>query len=138
MNRWVVEMQDYRFWVEYRPGRKNLVADQLSRPVRLIYQHTIDSYLGLTLITQFIIHEGLLYLSADKHDNSIQLKLVVPQDMRKVALKLGHEKASGHLGRRKTIDCLESYFYWPSLRSDVNKYVKGCVACQRHKEGRAL
>ena len=171
MNRWVVEMQDYRFRVEYRPGRKNLVADQLSRPVRLIYQHTIDSYLGLTkeqlqtkqveeprwaqliafleggpipkrkyartLITQFIIHEGLLYLSADKHDNSIQLKLV-PQEMRKVALKLGHEKASGHLGRRKTIDCLESYFYWPSLRSDVNKYVKGCVTCQRHKEGRAL
>ena len=26
MNRWVVEMQDYRFRIEYRPGRKNLVA----------------------------------------------------------------------------------------------------------------
>ena len=138
-------MQDYRFQIEYRLGRKNQVADKLGRPVRPIYQHAIDSYVGLTkeefqakqleeprwaqliasleggpiskrkyartLITQFIIHEGLLYLSADEHDNSIQLKLVVPQDMRKVTLKLGHEKASGHLGHHKTIDCLESYFY---------------------------
>ena len=62
------------------------------------------------LIHQFMLYEGLLYLGADKHDNSIQLKLVVPQELRKSALEFGHESVSGHLGRRKTIDALETYF----------------------------
>ena len=58
-----------------------------------------------------MLYEGLLYLSADKHDNSIQLKLAVPQKLRKSALKFGHQSVSGHLGRRKTIDSLQTYFY---------------------------
>ena len=172
MSRWVVEMQDYRFRVEYNPGKTNHVADQLSRPVRPICYRQEETYLGLTkeefqakqleeprwselihyleggplprkkfpraLINQFILHEGLLYLSADKLDNSIQLKLVVPQELRKAALSVGHDKTSGHLGRRKTIDCLETTFYWPSLRTDVHKFVTECVTCQRHKDGLAL
>ncbi len=36
MNRWVLEMRDYRFKIEYKMGKKNVVADQLSRPVRVI------------------------------------------------------------------------------------------------------
>ena len=85
-----------------------------------------------------MLYDGLLYLSADKYDNSIQLKLVVAQDMRKVALKFGHESVSSHLGRRKSIDALETYFYWPSLRTDVTKFVSECTVCQRHKDSRAL
>ena len=172
MNRWVIEMQDYRFKVEYRPGKTNQVADQLSRPVRAIVHMRTEDYLGLskeefqekqleeprwaelitfleggqlprkkcprTMINQFMLYEGLLYLSADKKDNSIQLKLVVPQDLRKAALKLGHENISGHLGRRKTIDALENFFYWPSLRTDATKYVSECVICQRHKDSSGL
>ncbi len=36
MNRWMLEMRDYRFRVEYKQGKNNVVADQLSRPVRVI------------------------------------------------------------------------------------------------------
>ncbi len=36
MNRWMLEMRDYRFRVEYKMGENNVVADQLSRPVRVI------------------------------------------------------------------------------------------------------
>ncbi len=36
MNRWMLEMRDYRFKVEYKMGKNNVVADQLSRPVRVI------------------------------------------------------------------------------------------------------
>ena len=47
-------------------------------------------------------------------------------------------EVSGHLGRRKTIDALENMFYWPSLRSDLCKYVKVCETCQKHKASRGL
>ncbi len=35
MNRWMLEVRDYRFRVEYEQGKNNVVADQLSRPVRV-------------------------------------------------------------------------------------------------------
>ena len=172
MSRWRHEMRYYRYKIFYRPGKHNEVADQLSRPVRAIFQNNQDDYLGLgkeefkakqmdearwseliryleggklprkkfprAFIHQFILYEGLLYLCTDKNDNSIQLRLVVPQELRKVALKFGHESVVSHLGRRKTIDALETYFYWPSLRSDVVKYVKECITCQAHKDSPSL
>ena len=36
MNRWILEMRDYQYRIEYKAGKKNLVADQLSRPARSI------------------------------------------------------------------------------------------------------
>ncbi len=35
-NRWILEMRDYLYKTEYKQGRKNVVADHLSRPVRII------------------------------------------------------------------------------------------------------
>ncbi len=46
MNRWVLEMRDYRFKIEYKVGKKNVVADQLSRPARMIERENDDNPLG--------------------------------------------------------------------------------------------
>ncbi len=37
MNRWVFEMREYCYKIEYKSGKRNVVADQLSRPVRVIH-----------------------------------------------------------------------------------------------------
>ncbi len=39
-------MRDYRFKIEYKMGKKNVIADQLSRPVRMIQEETEASLLG--------------------------------------------------------------------------------------------
>ncbi len=36
MSRWILEMPDYCYKIEYKAGKRNVVADQLSRPVRVI------------------------------------------------------------------------------------------------------
>ncbi len=36
MNRWILEIRDYHFSIDYKSGKKNVVADQLSCPVRPI------------------------------------------------------------------------------------------------------
>ncbi|MEL6803794.1 MAG: DDE-type integrase/transposase/recombinase, partial [Bacteroidota bacterium] len=169
MSRWVVELQDLHFNIHYTPGKENHVADQLSRPVRMIVHREEEKYLGLTReqfrdrqraeprwddlinyieggrlpkkkyphLSGFIVEKGLLYLCEDKPE-AIVFRLVIPQDLKIKALKFGHEKAAGHLGQRKTILAVESYFYWPSLRSEVKDFVKNCVTCQQVKTDGAL
>ncbi len=46
MNRWMLEMRDYRFRVEYKMGKIKVVADQLSRPVRVIQGSEDGTWLG--------------------------------------------------------------------------------------------
>lgn len=41
-----------------------------------------------------------------------------------------------HLGIKRTLDMVESQFYWPRLRCDVETYVKTCTDCQSNKTDR--
>ncbi len=46
MNRWILEMREYNYEIQYLKGNYNFVADQLSRPVRIIQrtpEHTLLS-----------------------------------------------------------------------------------------------
>ncbi len=36
MTRWILELREYNYNIQYIKGKDNLVADKLSRPVRLI------------------------------------------------------------------------------------------------------
>ncbi len=46
MKRWMLEMREYRFRVEYKKRKTNVVADQLSRPVRVIQGSEDGTWLG--------------------------------------------------------------------------------------------
>ncbi len=46
MNRWVLEMREYCYKIEYKSGKRNVVADQLSRPVRVIQGCEDGKWLG--------------------------------------------------------------------------------------------
>lgn len=48
VTRWMLEMREYHFRVKYVKGKDNVVADQLSRPVRLITHQPNVTWLGLT------------------------------------------------------------------------------------------
>ena len=52
MNRWIIEMREYTYDIKYLKGKFNVVADTLSRPVRVVRQVVKPrNYLGLTLAT---------------------------------------------------------------------------------------
>lgn len=48
VTRWMLEMREYNFHVKYVKGKENVVADQLSRPVRIVTCHPKVTWLGLT------------------------------------------------------------------------------------------
>lgn len=47
MNRWILEMREYSYNVQYVKGKDNCVADHLSRPVRIVVRPPEASWLGL-------------------------------------------------------------------------------------------
>lgn len=39
----------------------------------------------------------------------------------------------GHFGVPKTLDILREHFFWPKMKSDVEKFCEGCIECKRAK-----
>ncbi len=80
-------------------------------------------------LDQFVLGEGILYLTREKIYHTIHYLLVLPSDLKQVALNLIHNGESGHLGQKKSISKAEELFYWPNLKRDVRKFVKECIIC---------
>ncbi len=47
MNRWILEMREYNYDIQYVNGKGNFVADHLSRPVRVIIRSPEATWLSL-------------------------------------------------------------------------------------------
>lgn len=57
-------------------------------------------------------------------------QVVVPKEFRLQVLNLVHDHGvSSHLGIRKTYRVLR-YFFWPGLKTNVEKYCRSCHTCQ--------
>uniref|UniRef100_A0A8C5R7U4 Gypsy retrotransposon integrase-like protein 1 n=1 Tax=Leptobrachium leishanense TaxID=445787 RepID=A0A8C5R7U4_9ANUR len=143
--RWALFFARFNFHVTYRPGSKNGKADALSRVQDLALLPPTPSptvlptqcFLGMTSC----LHDKIKQLTASTslpvssegfhiHNHCIY----VPEEARKEVLHMCHDSlVAGHPGRRKTVDLLKRHFWWPSMFSDVNKYVAGCPTCLRSK-----
>ncbi len=84
-------------------------------------------------LDQFALEDEILYLCKKKTDGTILYLLVVPQELRKAAIKYIHEKETGHMGQHQTILKAEEYFYWSNLKKEVKQIVKECITCQQFK-----
>jgi transposase InsO family protein len=49
-------------------------------------------------------------------------------------LQLHHDSvAAGHAGRSKTFELLSRDYFWPTMRTDTERYIKNCHTCLRAK-----
>jgi hypothetical protein len=76
--------------------------------------------------TKYMIQEGLLFKGN---------QLCIPKcSMRDNLLKEKNSGGStGHFGHDKTFAWLRSSYYWPSMRTEVLKFVNRCRICQHAK-----
>jgi hypothetical protein len=80
-----------------------------------------------------------------QHTNGLRLeqgvwmmggKVVVPNSplIRHRVMQAMHDsELAGHMGTKRTTELVQRYFWWASLESDVQQYVKFCEACQKNK-----
>ena len=62
-----------------------------------------------------------------------RLQLVLPKDSATEVLSKLHN--AGHLGVKKTLEKVQTLFYWVGQRQDVAEWCKACPECASPKSG---
>ena len=76
--------------------------------------------------TKFMIQDGLLFRNN---------QLCIPKcSMRENLVKEKHSGGlAGHFGHDKTFEQQQHFYYWPKMRSEVQKFMNNCKICQHAK-----
>lgn len=142
--RWLEFLEKFTFVVKHKTGVSNRVADALSRRSNLLVsmrvdvpgldaireQLAIDPYFSVVLQgvqsglkPDFLLHDGFLFKGNQLciPDSSLRLKII----------KELH--GEGHVGRDRTLQLVQASYFWPTMRKEVEQYVKRCRICQVSK-----
>lgn len=148
--RWANFLSLFHFQIVHVAGKKNVVADTLSRKpqvaaISVAYHHELDEmkeqyaqdpdFADLfdrlqsgDSVPKFSLKDGFVMRHA---------QLCVTKELRQKVLTECHQPPyAGHRGIDATIRAVESYFFWPGLSSDVDAFVRTCMVCQKAKYDR--
>ncbi|GKB18232.1 putative nucleotidyltransferase, ribonuclease H [Tanacetum coccineum] len=91
---------------------------------------TVDPYFSVVLQgvqagekPDFFLHDGFLFKGNQLciPDSSLRLQII----------KELH--GEGHVGRDRTLQLVQASYFWPTMRKEVDRYVKRCRVCQVSK-----
>lgn len=152
--RWWLEIQEFTFDIEYKPGSKMNHVDYLSRHpvvdselVANIINLTESEWVIAVQNTDEQIQNIIKILQGTKNslnknyfDNYVYKnnllyrkinntpKWVVPKSCRWLICKLNHDDA-GHFAYEKTIERIQRNYWFSQMTSFVKKYVAACLNC---------
>jgi hypothetical protein len=125
-----LQMEDPQFKIIYDT---DINKSDIPYSATRVEKHFLTTY---TFITDT---DGLLYCIdapglRTKSRIRTQLRLCIPSVMRKQLLREIHDgKTGAHPSTTRMYDKLREYAWWPSMLSDINKYIAHCSVCQRTK-----
>ena len=143
--RWSELLGQYKFTIQYTPGRDNGRADALSR--RSDYMEGKDAVNHSILK---INADGSLSANPQQFNNIVRVlrddheefpiehgKYQVPQARETKCIQDHHDgEVNGHPGIAKTMERIQRHFAFPNMRSKIADYIKRCNDCQRNKSTR--
>jgi hypothetical protein len=86
------------------------------------------------LWTTLVIRDGLVYRRWESPVVGETHQLLAPSDIRAEIFRQLHTvRQGGHFGVRRTVAVVRQRFFWPGMRTDVERWCKECETCQRTK-----
>lgn len=161
--RWWLQISEFTFSIEYRPGSRmahvdalslntNLEDDKTAHSTVTVYNIEKENWLLTLQMTDPDISRivKILRPDADEEVKDIKLNyviknhkvyrkvddrlcLVVPRSARLQICKSNHDDI-GHLGETKTLEKIQSQFWFPKMRRFVKKYLGRCIECAYNKD----
>ena len=141
---WIAYLQQFRFSIRHQSGKTNRVADALSRrhSVLTTMQTSVTGFSSLVELYPTDVFFGRVFEEATDgvskdfslHDGFLfkGLRLCIPESS--LRLKIIQELHNeGHVGRDLTLHLASCAYFWPSMRRDVERFVKRCTVCQLGK-----
>ena len=123
--------------------RASVVALVRRRPH--MFQHGVKPSGVLANMHRFCMVDGLLYRRVHR-PAGLELRCCAPRGMmrgmfaiigrkplpfrRELILHYHNSKMGNHVGREQTIKRLEADWYWPTLRTDVDRWIASCTICK--------
>ncbi len=91
----------------------------------------------LPIATNFVNEKNTIWVRLNDHDYP-RIALFLPQIYRKKAICQAHGSLlSGHDALDKTYIRLTSSFFWPTVKTDIQKHIDSCLQCQQRKKSTA-
>ncbi|KAK4388623.1 Retrovirus-related Pol polyprotein from transposon [Sesamum angolense] len=154
--KWITKLLGLSYEVQYKKGSENRAADALSRvehdrgesqanavttQIPLWLQDVQDSYEGNTLFQTVVQAKTLDNLAFPDYSYEAGIlrrkgRICVGSHggIREKIIRSMHDSAlGGHSGINGTYQRVKPLFYWPTLKGDINTWVKECEVCQRSK-----
>ncbi|KAL0439603.1 UNVERIFIED_CONTAM: Transposon Ty3-G Gag-Pol polyprotein [Sesamum latifolium] len=154
--KWVAKLLGLSYEVQYKKGNENRAADALSRvehqdnepqctaistQIPLWMQEVQNSYEGNTLFQTIIQAKYVDGLSFPDYVYEAGIlrkgdKVCIGRHggVREKVVKSMHDSAlGGHSGINGTYQRMKLLFCWPTMKSDIQTWVKECETCQRIK-----
>ncbi|MGH3055234.1 MAG: RNase H-like domain-containing protein, partial [Gaiellaceae bacterium] len=157
VNRWRLLMEEYNYNFSYLPGKKNTIADALSRfptitvsdaAIQECYETVDDPPVVFPLSWRNIEHAQksdttILHMLRTNADVSTQTfgqytiahrksKIIIPTKLLTPIIEWYHNNLC-HPGMTRTLSTLTQHFWAPDLRTTIDNYVRTCPACQTNK-----
>ncbi|XP_042865110.1 uncharacterized protein LOC122248852 [Penaeus japonicus] len=80
----------------------------------------------------FIVKNKRIYRRVLTQHGEERLQFVVPARYRLAVFRLGHHSAlGGHMGQKKTLDRIQTEFFWPGMGQEIARLVRSCDICQK-------
>ncbi|KAL2230956.1 UNVERIFIED_CONTAM: Retrovirus-related Pol polyprotein from transposon [Sesamum indicum] len=154
--KWVTKLLGFGYEVQYKKGNENRAADALSRveheendlqshaisaQIPMWMQEVQASYEGNTLfqtVAQAKIIDSQSFPDYTYEAGVLRRKGKIcigsHGEIREKILKVLHDSAlGGHSGIVGTYQRGKLLFYWPTMKADIQNWVKECEVCQRSK-----
>ncbi|GJR00682.1 putative reverse transcriptase domain-containing protein [Tanacetum coccineum] len=114
MGYWLAFLEKFTFVVKHKTGVSNRAVDALRRRSGLFVTMQAGEK------PDFFLHDGFIFKGNQLCISDSSLRLQIIKELH----------GEGHVGRDRTLQLVQASYFWPTMRKEVDRYVKRCRVCQ--------